>query len=126
MKKKLIILAVVLLVAAIGIAIFATSRNKVSVMDYNLSATQRGWRGSTLGANDILILKSITRNPGGDSKAEFYVYRLQEGDSAANYMKLEVSQIGKDAPLEHIGSATCTFIGNDPAAIYDLKILYTR
>lgn len=126
MKKKLIILAIVLLVAAIGIAIFATSRNKVSVMDYNLSATQRGWRGSNLGSNDILILKSITRNPGGDSKAEFYVYRLQEGDSAANYMKLEVSQISKDAPLEHIGSATCTFIGDDPAAIYDLKILYTR
>jgi hypothetical protein len=126
MKKKLIILAIVLLVAAIGIAIFVANRNKVSVMDYNLSATQRGWMGASLGKNDILILKSITHNPGGDSKAEFYVYRLQDGDSAANYMKLEVSQIGKDAPLEHIGSATCTFIGNDPAAVYDLKILYTR
>ena len=126
MKKKLIILAIILLVVAIGIAIFAVTRNKVSAMDYNFNATQRGWRGSTLGSNDILILKSITRDPGGDSKAEFYVYRLQEGDSAANYMHLEVSQIGNDTPLEHIGSATCTFIGDDPASVYDLKILYTR
>ena len=126
MKKALIILASLLLVAAIGIAIFLANRNKVSVMDYNLSATQRGWMSASLGSNDILILKSITHNPGGDSKAEFYVYRLPNGDSAANYMKLEVSQIGKDTPLEHIGSASCTFIGNDPSAIYDLKILYTR
>ena len=126
MKKTLIILAIVLVVTAIGIGIFAMTRNEADVTDYNLNATQRGWRGSTLSSNDILILKSITRNPGGDSKAEFYVYRLQEGDSAANYMHLQVSQISKDAPLEHIGNASCTFIGDDPASVYDLKILYTR
>ena len=89
------------------------NRNKVSVMDYNLSATQRGWMGASLGKNDILILKSITHNPGGDSKAEFQVYRIAEGESAASYMHLKASEIGENSKLEHIGNASCTFIGGD-------------
>lgn len=126
MKKTLIIVAAVLLVVAIGIAVFALTRKQPSVQDYNVNATQRGWLSSTLSKNDILILKSITRNPGGDSQAEFYVYRLPTGEVSINYLHLQVSEIGKDSKLEHIGTATCTFIGDDPASIYNLKILYLR
>ena len=126
MKKKLIILVIVLLVAAIGIGLFFLIGNKEDVEDINFSATQRGWMSGTLGKKDILILKSITHQAGGDSKAEFQVYRIAEGEAAASYMHLKASEIGENSKLEHIGNASCTFIGGDLKSIYDLKILYLK
>ena len=126
MKKKILITLAIVLVAAIGIGLIFLFANKDNVEDINYSATQRGWMGGTLGRNDILILKSITHEAGGDSKAEFQVYRVAEGDSAANYMHLKASEIGDNSKLEHVGNATCTFIGGDLKSIYDLKILYLK
>lgn len=124
MKKKILIAVVLVLVAAIGIGLFFFTGKKDNAEQINLAANQRGWMGGTLGKDDILILKSISHDPGGDSKAEFYVYRIKTGDSAANYMHMTADQVGDQ--LEHVGNAGCTFIGGDLKSIYGLQILYIK
>lgn len=125
-KKTKLLLGIGLLVIAlaIGLCVFLLSGNDAT--DYNTNATQRAQASKLISARDILILKSIEKNPGGDSKAEFYIYRLPEGAKAEDYLHLQVSEIGADSPLEHIGSASCTFIGDDPAAIRNLTTLFLK
>lgn len=127
MKKKtklLLGIGALLIAVAIGLVIFLASGSKIT--DYNTAATQRAQSGKLVGSRDILILKSIEKNAGGDTKAEFYIYRLPEGAAAEDYMHLQVSDIGADSPLEHIGNASCTFIGDDPTAIRNLTTLFLK
>ena len=125
MNKKLKILLITLpVVIAVWLGVVLLTGNNVT--DYNTAATNRAQAGQMIGARDILILKSIEKNPGGDSKAEFYIYRLPEGAKAEDYLHLQVSKIGADSPLEHMGTASCTFIGDDPSAIHNLKAVFLK
>lgn len=127
MKKKtklLIGIGLLLIALAIGLCVFLLSGSDVT--DYNTNATQRAQTSKLIGTKDILILKSIEKNSGGDSKAEFYIYRLPDGAKAEDYLHLQVSDIGADSPLEHIGSASCTFIGDDPTAVRNLTTIFTK
>lgn len=125
MNKKLKILLITLpVVIAVWLGVVLLTGNNVT--DYNTAATKRAQAGQMIGARDILILKSIEKNPGGDSKAEFYIYRLPEGAKAEDYLHLQVSKIGADSPLEHMGTASCTFIGDDPSAIHNLKAVFLK
>lgn len=124
MKKKIVIFLILAVTLAVGLCAVLLSGN--SATDYNTSATDRAQAGGMIGKNDILILKSIEKNPGGDSKAEFYIYRLPEGAKAEDYLHLQVSKIGADSPLERVGSASCTFIGDDPSAIHNLNAVFLR
>ncbi len=129
MKKKLWILPLcLLLVVAIGIGIYLSSTrvSTKNIKDYNTYATQRAWAKSIIGINDILILKSVTRNPGGDTKVEFNIYRLPQGAIATDYLSKQVSDLGADTPLELMGSASCTFIGDDLTAIYNLTAVFLK
>ena len=124
-KKKLLLtvgmVAVAILVWLCIVLLFGNSTR-----DYNTAVTQRAQAGLQISKQDILILKSISKDPGGDSKAEFYVYRLPDGGKAEDFLHLQVSKIGADSPLEHIGTASCTFIGDDLNAIHNLYILFLK
>ena len=74
----------------------------------------------------MLIIKSIDKEAGGDAKAEFYIYRLPDGAKAEDYLHLQVSKVSADSGLLHIGTASCTFIGDDLNAIYNFKALYIQ
>lgn len=125
MQKKLRILLITLpIVIAVWLGVVLLTGN--SAADYNTAATERAQAGKMISKQDVLILKSITRNPGGDAKAEFYIYRLPDGAKAEDYLHLQVSKIGSDSPLEHIGSATCTFVGDDPSAIRNLNTVFLK
>lgn len=124
MKKKTWIILTFSIVLAVWLCVVLFSGS--SATDYNTSATNRAQASGMVSTNDILILKSITKDPGGDSKAEFYIYRLPEGANAEDYLHLQVSKIGADFPLEHMGSASCTFIGDDPSAIYNLTTVFLK
>ena len=125
MNKKLKILLIALpIVIAVWLGVVLLTGNDVT--DYNKAATNRAQASQLVGARDILILKSIEKKPGGDSKAEFYIYRLPDGTKAEDYLHLQVSKIGADSPLEHMGTASCTFIGDDPSAIHKLTALFLK
>ena len=129
MKKKLWILPLcLLLLVAIGIGIYLGSGriSTTNIKEYNTAATQRAWRQSIIGNNDILILKSVTRDPGGDTNVEFNVYRLPAGAMASHYLDKQVSDLPADTPLELMGSASCTFIGDDITAIYNLTAVFLK
>ena len=128
MKKILIPILCLLLVAAIGIGIYwnSTRVSTTKIKEYNTYATQRAWMSSAIGSNDILILKSVTRSAGGDTKVEYNVYRLPDGGLATTYLDKQVSDLPADTPLELIGSASCTFIGDDLTAIYNLKAVFVK
>lgn len=126
-KKKMILLTVlVLVVTAIIMGIWAHRRSTPSadVKAYNTYATVHAASASQIGLQDILILHSITRNPGGDSVAEFYIYRLPEGANGSVYLDKTTADIGNS--LECVGNATCTFVDDNPAAVHDLTALYTK
>ena len=126
-RKKMIILTVlVLVVTAVIMGIWLHRRNtpQAEVSQYNTYATTKAFSAAQIGSRDILILHSIKRNPGGDSMAEFYIYRLPEGADGLSYMDNTTADIGKK--LEQIGTATCTFIGDNPAAVRDLKAIFIR
>lgn len=125
-SKKKLLLSVCLLAIALVVWLGVVLLTGNSATDYNTAATNRAQAGQLVGKQDILILKSIEKNPGGDSKAEFYIYRLPEGAKAEDYLHLQVSKIGADSPLEHMGSASCTFIGDDPSAIHNLTALFLK
>lgn len=125
MKKKLRFLIIALpIVIAVWLGVVLLTGNDAT--KYNTAATNRGHASSVVGQRDILILKSIEKNPGGDSKAEFYIYRLPEGAKAEDYLHLQVSKVSADSGLVHIGNASCTFIGDDPDSIHDFKALYLQ
>ena len=125
MNKKLKILLITLPIV-IAVWLGAVLITGSSVTDYNTAATKRAQASGLIGQNDILILKSITKNPGGDSKAEFYIYRLPDGASAEDYLHLRVSKVDAGSGLDHLGSASCTFIGDDPTAIRNLNAVFLR
>ena len=125
-RKKLLLSMVVLAVAAavwLGVVLL-TSGNDAE--KYNTSATNHAQNALKISKQDILILKSLTKNTGEDTKAEFYIYRLPDGAKAEDYLHLEVSKVKADSGLVHMGSASCTFVGDDPDAIYNLTTLFLR
>ncbi len=124
MKKQLWIIAIVAALAIVlGIVFFGAGNNAEK---YNTSATNHAQNALKISKQDILILKSLTKNPGEDTKAEFYIYRLPEGAKAEDYLHLEVSEVKADSGLVHMGSASCTFVGDDPNSIYNLTTLFLR
>ncbi len=126
-RKRMIILTVLVLVVTaiiMGIWLYRRSNPGAEVSEYNTYATVQAYSRAQIGAQDILILHTIKRNPGGDSVAEFYIYRLPEGANGLSYMDNTTADIGKK--LEQIGTATCTFISDNPAAVHDLKTIFTR
>ncbi len=126
-KKKMITLTVlVLVVTAIIMGIWLYRRNtpRGDVSHYNTYATVQAASTAQIGPQDILILHTITRNPGGDSVAEFYIYRLPDGASGSTYMDKTTADIGNT--LDCVGSATCTFVDDNPAAVHNLKAVFTR
>jgi hypothetical protein len=129
MKKKFWILALcLLLIAAVAVGIFM-NHNRLSpqrIRSYNTAATQRAWKQSLIGNNDIMILKSVTRDPQGDTKVEFNIYRLPAGAMASNFLDKQVSDLDANAGLELMGSGSCTFIGDDLAAIYNLSTVFLK
>ncbi len=125
-KKKLLLTLGTLAVAIIVWLCVVLLGSGNGATDYNTAATNRAQAGGMVSKQDILILKSISKNPGGDATAEFYIYRLPDGAKAADFMHLQVSKVTSDSGLEHMGSASCTFIGNDPTAIYNLKAQFHR
>ena len=129
MKKTLWIYTLcLLLVVGIGLGIYwnSTRISATNIKGYNTAATQRAWKQGIVGSNEILILKSVTRNPGGDTKVEFHVYRLAAGAMATDYLSKQVSDLPANAPLEMMGSASCTFIGDDLSAIYNLTAVFVK
>ena len=128
MKKKtfLILVAIVLAITALimGIWLYRRSTPRADVSEYNIYATTNAFVSGLVGKQDILILHSISRNSSGNSVAEFYIYRLPESANALDYMDKTTDQIGNS--LEQVGTASCTFIDDNPAAVHDLKALYTK
>lgn len=126
-RKKMIILTVlVLVVTAIIMGIWLHHRRnpQADVSQYNTYATAQAYSIGQIGSQDILILHTIKRNPGGDSVAEFYIYRLPEGANGLSYVENTTADIGKK--LEQIGTATCTFVDDNPAAVRNMKTIFIR
>lgn len=126
-RKKMIILTVLVLVVTaiiMGIWLYRRNNPQAEVSQYNTYATAQAYGSAQIGSQDILILHTIKRNPGGDSVAEFYIYRLPEGANGLSYMDNTTADIGNK--LEQIGTATCTFVGDNPAAVHDLRAFFTR
>lgn len=123
-KRLLLCLCTLPVIIAIWLGVVLFTGN--SATDYNTAATERAQASKMISKQDILILKSITKDPGGDSQAEFYIYRLPDGAKAEDYLHLQVSKISADSPLEHMGSASCTFIGDDPSAIRNFNTVFLK
>ena len=128
MKKKQFIhltVAVVLVTALfVGIWMYQNMVPNHDTKDYNTYATAQAYASGLIGQNDVLIIKSLKREFGGNSTAEFVIYRLPEGGSGAQYLDKTAAKVGAD--LEEIGTATCLFIDDDPTQIKNLKTIYTR
>ena len=125
-KKFWILVAIVVAVTALILGIWQYRRThpKADVSQYNTYATTRAFSSAQIGTKDILILHTIKRTPGGDSVAEFYIYRLPEGENGQAYLDKTTKDIGNS--LEQIGTATCTFVDDNPAAVHDLKAIFIR
>lgn len=125
-RKYIILTVVVLLVTAVfmGIWLYRHFRPTADVSEYNTYATAYAYGSSLIGQQDMLILHSITRNADGNSVAEFYIYRLPTGGNAQDYMGMRTSEIGDT--LEKMGTANCTFVDDNPAAVHNLTAIYLR
>ena len=126
-RKKMIILTVLVLVVTaiiMGIWLYRRSTPRADVSEYNTYATTNAFVSGLVSKQDILIMHSISRNSSGNSVAEFSIYRLPESANALDYMDKTTDQIGNS--LEQVGTASCTFIDDNPAAVHDLKALYTK
>lgn len=126
-KKKYLILTIVILLATavfMGIWLHGHFQPTADVREYNTYATAQAYSSGLISSQDILILHTIKRTPGGDSSAEFYIYRIPSGVSAEDYLGMQADQIG-DA-LEFMGNASCTFAEDNPAMVRNLTALYLR
>ena len=128
MKKKtfLILTIAVVVVTAIIVGSWVYQRMvpNSNVQEYNTYATAQAYSTGLIGQNDILILHSINRAYDGDSTAEFYIYRLPDGASAVDYLNKTTSQIGDT--LEHMGTASCIFVGDAPTQVRNLTAVFLR
>lgn len=125
-KKYLIFTVLVLLVTAVilGVWLYRHFMPTGNVQDYNTYASVHAYNARLITQQDILILHHISRSPGGDSVAEFYIYRLPTGANAEDYLGKRTSHIGSE--LEQLGTASCTFIDDNPSAIHNMTALYLR
>ena len=125
-KKTFIILtSIVLLLTAVALGIWLYPRfaPAADVSEYNIYATAQAYSSGLITSQDILILHTIDRS-GDSSAAEFYVYRLPTGANADDYWEKDADAIGDE--LELMGTATCSFVDDKPAAIQNLQIRFIK
>lgn len=135
-KKKILIPLLVILLIGVGFGIYRlatyNSTNQAGWMskdeknEYNSTITQRAWKTGRISQDEILILKTVNKNLGGDTQIDFYVYKLPQGAKATDYFSLEVSQISEDMGLTHVGLASCRLAGGNLKSITNLEIKYIR
>ncbi len=138
-RRKLLLvliplLAIALIAAAIGIYRLATyeSANHASLMSKadlracNSTATNKAQINSRIAQQEILILYSLEKDYQTDSDAVFYIYRLPEGGSAADYYGLTTAEIDALGSLTLMGTLSCRMVGNDVSTAYNVKVTYQR
>lgn len=137
MKKKilLIVLAVVILAAAVfGVYRLATYRtanhaDRISdstLVDYNRAVSGKAIATGNIRSREILLLHTLTKTPGQDPVAEFYIYLLPEGADGEDYMDLRAEEVPENSELVFTGTFSCRLVEDDLAAIYDMKATYIR
>ena len=137
MKKKilLIILAVIVLAAAIfGIYRLATYRSanhadRISgstLVSYNRTVSGKAIATGNIHTQEILLLHTLTKTPGQDPVAVFYIYQLPEGANGEDYMKLQADEVPEDAGLIYMGTLSCRLVENNINSVYDMKAVYVR
>lgn len=140
MKKKTIIVlsiivAAVLVLAGIGIGIYAhiygqqDHADAMSVEDryqYNYALTAFGRNSGRTSNSEVLIVDSITKKLGGDTEVIFYIYRFEkESDlSAALYMTAE--EIAENSSYEYMGFGSVTLVDDSFAGMTNMRTVYVK
>ncbi len=132
-KKKLFFMAAILVVALVAAIVCLTqldwsrlpgSLGSNTVRDYNTAATQRAHTAGTIGKNEILLVREITKEASGDVQVAFDLYSVAEEKDLQTLLKLQSQEAAQQAGITLVGTATAKFVADDLGAIRDLKILH--
>jgi hypothetical protein len=134
-KKRWILIAVLtVVVLAVGLGIYQLVTygdtdqsgwmSEEEKTQYNTALTRQAWLTGRISKNEILLIKTVNKNLGGDTHVELYVYQLPEGGVAKDYLHMDVSQVGADSGLKHVGTASCKLAGDKLESVYSLQVTY--
>lgn len=98
---------------------------------YAASATEAARENGDIEENQILVVSKVYKKFGGDTTIDFKVYTLTDDSLATEttletYLYLRAAKIPKEAPLEQVGTASAGYTKDQPSAIFDLTIEFTK
>lgn len=130
-----IILAAVLVVAGIGLGIYArhygdqNHADKLTqdeLYEYNYVLTVFGRNASVIGENEVLILDTVTKNLGGNSEASFVIYQYSKESDLLAALNMTPEEIAANSAYEYMGTGTVTLVDDSFAGMQNMKTVYLK
>lgn len=137
MRKHLKVPILILLVAVIAIgsvflgryiynhADHAAGLDTPEIADYNTAITAAARKAGKIGADEFVIIDTITKTAGGNTDIAIHVYRLPDGGTDADYTGLRVSDLPEDFVPELMATGTARLIKDSLDAIY-VSVVYLK
>ena len=137
-KKTWYIVAIVLAVLVLGGTIYGICVNRYNHRDHadnmasddryfmNLSLTTFGQTKSLIGSKDVLVLKSVDKEFGGDTLVTFAIYQYEDLDDFYRALRMTAEELAADPEFQYLGSGEVTLRNDEIAQMGNMKVAYIQ
>ena len=137
-KKTWYIVAIVLAVLVLGGTIYGICVNRYNHQDHadnmasddryfmNLSLTTFGQTKSLIGNKDVLVLKSVDKEFGGDTLVTFAIYQYEDLDDFYRALRMTAEELAADPEFQYLGSGEVTLRNDEIAQMGNMKVAYIQ
>lgn len=137
MKKRTVIIvsAVVALALIAGLGLYsvlynnrdhADRLNDEQLYQYNHFLTAFGRSNSLTSNDEVLIVDSISKTLGGDTKITFYIYHYENESDLMAGLEMSREEIEKNASYEYVGFGEVTLVDDKIAGMSNMKTVYIK
>ena len=137
-KKTWCIAAIVLAVLVLGGTIYGICVSRYNHKNHadnmasddryfmNLSLTTFGQTKSLIGNKDVLVLKSVDKEFGGDTLVTFAIYQYEDLEDFNRALRMTVEELAADPKFQYLGSGEVTLRNDEIAQMGNLKVAYIQ
>lgn len=103
---------------------YATRMSEEERTEYNSTLSLYAFRRGHINNNEILLVKHVDLEMGGDTTVELCIYKLPKGTAANDFMHMCADDVTADSKLEYVGTASCKLAGGDLKSLYNFQSHY--
>lgn len=137
MNKRIVIIAAIAVALALiaGFIIYsvfynnqdhANRLNEEQLYQYNHFLTVFGRSNSLTGDDEVLIVDSISKTLGGDTKIMFCIYHYENESDLMAGLEMSREEIEKNSSYEYMGYGEVTLVDDKIAGMSNMKTVYIK